>query len=72
MRKITFFIIILAIITPVGALATETVLQPGPEDGIDVWIDSVYHGGGDDEGLRIGGWGDWYYSLIRFNIDSLP
>ena len=72
MRKISFFIVIMIITMPLTGQAGEIVLQPGPEDGIDVWIDSVYHGGGDDEGLRIGGWGDWYYSLIRFNMDSLP
>jgi hypothetical protein len=38
-----------------------------------VWITSVYYSGGQDNYyLTIGGWGDWYYSLIKFNIDDLP
>ncbi|MBI5017187.1 MAG: choice-of-anchor D domain-containing protein [Deltaproteobacteria bacterium] len=53
---------------------TQTVvLQPGPGDGMDVWITSVYYDGGqDDAGLIIGGWGDYYYALLRFDLSSLP
>ena len=48
-------------------------VQPGPEDGEDVWITSVYYDyGKNDQQLKCGGWGDYYYSLLRFNIDDLP
>jgi hypothetical protein len=54
----------------------ETVIQPGPEEGMDVWITSYYDWGDDygvdDLRLRVGGWGDYYYSLLKFDIDSLP
>ena len=53
--------------------AEEIVLQPGPADGTDVWITSVFYGGGiDDTYLHVGGWGDYYYSLIKFNLAGLP
>jgi hypothetical protein len=55
------------------ASSQETVLQPGPVDGVDVWVTNVYHDyGQDNEYLIAGGWGDYYYSLIKFNIDGLP
>lgn len=59
----------------------EYVIQPGPTDGKDIWTTSVYSyapggggpgGGLDDHSLLVGGWGDYYYSLIEFDIDSLP
>ena len=54
-------------------IGEEIVLQPGPEDGVDVWITSVYYDGGlDNDYLQVGGWADEYYSLIKFDISSLP
>jgi hypothetical protein len=60
----------------------EIVLQPGPDEGKDIWTTSVYSyascsypgpgGGAYDENLRIGGWGDWYYSLLEFDLTDLP
>ncbi|HMK78601.1 MAG TPA: TIR domain-containing protein [Xanthobacteraceae bacterium] len=46
----------------------------------DIWTTSVYSfgpggggpgGGKDDEFLKVGGWGDWYFSLIRFDLTRL-
>ena len=43
----------------------------------DVWTTSVYSfapggggpgGGRDDDELKVGGWGDWYFSLIQFDL----
>lgn len=49
------------------------VVQPDSTEGMDVWITNIYYGGGqDDEKLRIGGWADWYYGLIKFDIEELP
>jgi Ca2+-binding RTX toxin-like protein len=43
-------------------------LQPGPE-GQDKWVTNVYYGGGvDDHQLKVGGWGDIYNSLVRFDL----
>jgi len=58
------------------------VLQPGPVDGNDIWTTSWYSyatcagtgtgGGLNDDRLRVGGWSDWYYSLLQFNLTGLP
>ena len=45
----------------------------------DIWTTSVYSfqpggggpgGGKDDEVLKVGGWGDWYFTLIWFGMPS--
>jgi TIR domain len=47
---------------------------------IDVWTTSVYSfapggggpgGGLDDDVLKAGGWGDWYFSLVQFKLPPL-
>jgi YD repeat-containing protein len=58
------------------------VLQPGPVDGKDIWTTSSFSyadcstphpgGGKNDERLRVGGWGDLYYSLVQFDLTVLP
>lgn len=56
------------------------VLQPGPGEAKDIWTTSVYcyctgpgpGGGLDNEDLRVGGWGDEYYSLLEFDLTGLP
>ena len=58
------------------------ILQPSPETGKDIWTTSVYSyapcsnpgpgGGLYDSELRVGGWGDWYYSLLQFDLTGLP
>ena len=60
----------------------EQVLQPGPLDSKDIWTTSVFSfltgpsrgpgGGLNDEWLRVGGWGDYYVSLLEFNLIGLP
>jgi len=73
--KIAMFVAVCVVFCYWGlsASAEEIVVQPGPEDGTDAWITSVYYGGGrDDQNLKVGGWGDYYYSMIKFNIDNLP
>lgn len=48
------------------------VIQPSSE-GTDVWVTSVYYGGGlDDDRLVVGGWADNYWSLIKFDLTNLP
>lgn len=53
---------------------------PG-QPGKDIWTTSVFSyqpvqgnpgGGLDDDRLRVGGWGDSYYSLIEFDLSGLP
>jgi hypothetical protein len=66
---------------PRPAVAASHVLQPGPADGQDIWTTSVYSyapgGGGPggglaDEVLIVGGWGDSYHTLLRFNLTTAP
>jgi hypothetical protein len=47
----------------------------------DIWTTSIYSyapgGGGPggglaDDVLKVGGWGDWYYSLLKFDLTGLP
>lgn len=47
---------------------------------IDVWTTSVYSfapggggpgGGLDDDVLKAGGWGDWYFTLVQFKLPAL-
>lgn len=51
------------------------VFQPGPE-GLDAWITNVFDYGDDygvnDGKLQVGGWADWYHTLISFDINELP
>ena len=58
----------------------QIVLQPGP-GAKQIWTSSVYSftgaGGGPggglyDETLRVGGWGDLYYTLMQFDLSGLP
>jgi hypothetical protein len=64
-----------------GVNVNAVVVQPGPENGKDIWTTSVYSyapggggpgGGLDNEELRVGGWGDLYYSLLQFDLTGLP
>jgi YD repeat-containing protein len=59
------------------------ILQPGPTDSKDIWTTSVFAyssctisnkpgGGANDYRLRIGGYGDLYYTLIQFDLTALP
>lgn len=61
--------------------AGQVVLQPGPGIGKDIWTTNIYSyatggggpgGGLDNEWLRVGGWGDKYYSLIEFDLTYMP
>ncbi len=64
-----------------GAVAgtiTQLVVTPPTQD---IWTTSVYSyapgssfpgGGAADQYLKVGGWGDLYYSLIEFDLNGLP
>lgn len=44
-----------------------------PNGGMDTWFGSYYNTSAQhDHRLRIGGWGDYYYSMLRFNLSGLP
>src|SRR3989344_5873629 len=48
--------------------------QPGPfPEGMDTWFGNVYNKTAvHDYRLRVGGWGDAYVSMLRFNLSGLP
>jgi hypothetical protein len=55
------------------AHANLVMRQPGPSDGMDVWYGNTYYRTGVYDGnLQVGGWGDEYDTLIRFNLGGLP
>lgn len=64
-----------ALVSP-PAYSDMLTYRPGPEDGIDMWYSSYYDYGSNhfvnDHTLRVGGWGDWYDSLLKFNLGCLP
>jgi curved DNA-binding protein CbpA len=61
--------------------AQSVSIELNPSNTRDVWTTSVYSyasggggpgGGLDNDQLRIGGWGDWYWSLMRFDLSDNP
>lgn len=82
LKKLRSAVVVLAssmVYASISSLATAGVITLQPTQ--DIWTTSVYSynglGGGPggglaDEYLRVGGWGDYYYSLIKFNIDGMP
>ena len=64
---------VLLFILSAQAHANLVELQPGPFDGMDMWYSNVYHRSGvHDEKLQVGGWGDQYQTLLRFNLGGMP
>ena len=71
------FVVLLATLTLfVGqnsVLADRVVFQPGSSVGKDMWFSSVYNTTAvDDNKLQVGGWGDQYRTLLRFDLTGLP
>lgn len=56
------------------------ILQPGPEDGQDIWTTSFYSNGTNtvgangiaNETIVVGGWADYYHVYLKFNLTGLP
>jgi len=50
------------------------VIQPGPTDGMDTFFGTVYitSGAPSAEELSIGGWADFYYGFLEFNLNGSP
>lgn len=70
----TFVLGLLMFAAPMAANAAVAVVKPGPFPvGMDTWYGSVYNTSSMHDGnLRVGGWGDEYNSLIRFDLSGLP
>lgn len=57
----------------ISSYADQVIYEPGPADGTDMWLSSVYNQTAvNDWRLQTGGWGDEYHFFIKFDIDGLP
>ena len=75
MRQLaTFALGLLIFASPLAASAATIGVKPGPfPDGMSTWYGSVYNTSSQhDDKLQVGGWGDEYDSLVRFNLSALP
>jgi hypothetical protein len=77
MRLVAAFAVAVLVMAPVAAVGQLVSNVPDQ----DIWTTSVYSyapggggpgGGMADETLRVGGWGDLYYSLLHFDLTGLP
>lgn len=68
-----------AVISP--ACSNFSSVRSGRDNWKDIWTTSIYSyapgggtpGGGRADGeLKVGGWGDWYYSLLSVDISRMP
>lgn len=75
MKKLKFFFFSLFILCSVNITnAADKWLAPTAYPvGMDTWFGSTYNQAAvHDSILRIGGWGDKYYSLLRFDLSGFP
>jgi hypothetical protein len=54
-----------------NSISTNTTYHFDSTTSDGVWLSSSY-GGSENDTLQIGGWGDQYYSMFKFNTSSLP
>jgi murein DD-endopeptidase MepM/ murein hydrolase activator NlpD len=63
-------------IAPLRSIAANLIYQPSPYKGTDVWVTNYYSYNDDygvnDGKLVVGGWGDWYRSALKFDMEGLP
>ena len=69
-------IVLMMFVLTTFSFADQVMYEPGPADGMDVWLSSYYNYGDDygvdDWKLQAGGWGDEYRFLIQFDLTDLP
>lgn len=77
-RNIALFAVALAMLWFVSKVKIPLpfIYQPGPNQVKDMFYSSVYdYGTGhiiNNEKLRVGGWGDDYWTFIQFDLSALP
>lgn len=65
--------LLLSIFAPSLAASGTIIFQPPKHLGKDGFTSSVFHRNGDDgQELIVGGWGDSYWSFLRFDLRGLP
>lgn len=71
---LTFILSLAMFVSPMIASAATVVAKPGPFPiGMDTWYGSYYNTSSQHDGsMHIGGWGDEYDSLVRFDLSGLP
>lgn len=75
MKKYFFVLLFFLISAQANAAELHTLrIQPGPDIGKDTFYGTAYSQGGDPDRdvLKLGGWGDHYYSFIQFDLSQLP
>ena len=74
MKKVfSVMIVLMMFVLTTFSRADQVVYQPGPFQGTDMWLSSVYNQTAVDEWrLQTGGWGDEYRFFIKFDLDGLP
>lgn len=57
----------------VGFVDGIVSVRPGPSDGKDTHYGTYYYQSGlpDEDHMRIGGWGDEYFSYLEFDLDNV-
>jgi murein DD-endopeptidase MepM/ murein hydrolase activator NlpD len=70
-RRVFSLALILLLFSAIPSLAdTSVTKQPA---SLDSWFGSVYYQAGQhDAKLVVGGWADTYYTLLKFDVSSLP
>ena len=61
-------------VTISAPVSNTFVIQPGPSLGKDTFYGTVYvtNGNYQSDSLYIGGWGDYYYDFIQFDLTGAP
>jgi murein DD-endopeptidase MepM/ murein hydrolase activator NlpD len=71
--KLRLVLLLLISLLSIPAFADRTEYQPQGVDGTDMWYSSQYNQVAVDSGtLQVGGWGDQYRTLIKFNLNCMP
>lgn len=73
-RNVFNVLLVSAFLFTTNAFAADKWLNPAPYPvGMDTWFGTVYNTTAQhDNRLRVGGWGDMYNTLLRFDLSGLP
>lgn len=61
------------VVPPPASTTSTATFTLGPTNAEDVWVTNLYYGGGQDDGdMSIGGYYDYYYTLLKWNLAGMP
>jgi len=74
MKTLRWLFLVLCMSIGGVVFSADKWVNPAPYPvGMDTWFGSYYNKTAQhDYRLRVGGWGDWYYTLLRFDLSGLP